>query len=94
MKRHLLLCSSIAFVVSAHAGSPNVSTTTPAAGQRGTEVEVTLSGSRLADARGLLFDEPGIEVLGVSDADIDKMLVTSPRKVLTFVAPAAAKVTD
>ena len=72
MKRHLLLCSSIALVASVHAGSPNVSTITPAAGQRGTEVDVVLSGSRLADARGLLFNEPGIEVLGVSEVEAGK----------------------
>lgn len=37
---------------------------------------------------------PYLKQLGVSDADIEKMLVTSPRKVLTFVAPGAAKATE
>lgn len=41
------------------AGTPRLQHLTPAAGQRGAEVEVTLSGSNLADPRELLFDDPG-----------------------------------
>jgi len=37
---------------------------------------------------------PYLKQLGVGDADIEKMLVTSPRKVLTFVAPAPARATE
>jgi hypothetical protein len=70
MKRILL--TSITLAGAAWAGSPNVSVVSPAVAQRGTEVEVTLSGGRLADARTLLFDEPGIQVLGVSDAENGK----------------------
>lgn len=72
MKRIAILASSIAFSVCVWAGSPNVGNTMPAAGQRGTEVEVVLSGARLSDARTLLFDEPGIEVLGVSEVEANK----------------------
>jgi hypothetical protein len=71
MKRFILL-SSIAVVSSAVAGSPNNNLITPGAGQRGTEIEVVLSGARLMDARSLLFNEPGIEVLGVSEAEAGK----------------------
>jgi len=70
MKR--ILASTILMAGTALAGSPNVSTILPAVGQRGQEVEVVLSGSRLADARTLLFNDPGIQVLGVSDADNGK----------------------
>src|SRR3954465_7428415 len=72
MKRTLILLSSFSLGAFALAGSPNVSTVSPAAAQRGTETEIVLNGSRLADARGLLFDEPGIEVLGVSEAENGK----------------------
>ena len=72
MKRHSILACSIALAAAAFAGSPNVSSIVPAAAQRGTEVEVLLSGSRLADARTLLFNTPGIEVLGVSEVENGK----------------------
>ncbi len=52
----------------AFAGSPRLTQTYPAAGQRGVEVEVTCSGSNLADAKGFLFDEPGFEATVVSAA--------------------------
>ncbi len=44
------------------AAQPNLGGTTPRGAQRGTEVEVTLSGARLEDAEEILFYEPGIEV--------------------------------
>ena len=71
MKR-IILSTTIALSVSAFAGTPNNSLITPGAGQRGTEIEVVLSGARLADARSLLFNEPGIEVVGVSEAEAGK----------------------
>lgn len=52
----------------AFAGSPRLTQTYPAAGQRGAEIEVTCSGTNLADARGFLFDEPGFEATVVSAA--------------------------
>jgi hypothetical protein len=70
MKRHIILATS--FAAAAFAGSPNVSTITPGAGQRGQEIEVVVAGSRLADARTLLFNDPGITVLGVSEAEAGK----------------------
>ncbi len=66
------LCASVALSAQVFAGSPGLVSITPAAGQRGTEIEVTLGGARLADARSLLFNEPGIEVLGVSEAGAEK----------------------
>ena len=51
------------------AASPVLSATTPRGGQRGTELEVTLSGARLADAQEVLFYETGIEVTGLTVVD-------------------------
>ncbi len=50
------------------AGSPRLTNTYPATGQRGAEIEVTCSGTNLADAKGFLFDEPGFEASVVSAA--------------------------
>lgn len=52
----------------AFAGSPRLTQTYPAAGQRGAEIEVTCSGTNLADAKGFLFDEPGFEATVISAA--------------------------
>ena len=46
----------------AEGASPSLGGTTPRGAQRGTEIEVTLSGGNLADAKEVLFYEPGIEV--------------------------------
>ncbi|MEQ1851576.1 MAG: PPC domain-containing protein [Chthoniobacteraceae bacterium] len=67
MKRATILASCILPAISLWAGSPSVTRITPAAGQRGTEAEIVIAGSRLVDGRSLLFDEPGIECLGVSE---------------------------
>lgn len=71
MNRYFILTSSIIVASAAWAGSPGVTSITPAAGQRGTEMEVTVNGKSLADARSLLFNDPGIEVMGVSEAGKD-----------------------
>ena len=44
------------------AAAPELGGFSPYGGQRGTEVEVTLGGARLADAQELFFYEPGIAV--------------------------------
>jgi hypothetical protein len=72
MKRIAILASCIVPAVSAWAGSPSVSQIIPAAGQRGTEAEVTVTGGNLGDARTLLFDQPGIQCLGVSEVAAGK----------------------
>jgi hypothetical protein len=53
--------------VAAHAGSPLFSRIVPGGGQRGTELEVSCEGTHLEDATGLIFYDPGFEVLSVSD---------------------------
>ncbi|RPI91232.1 MAG: peptidase [Planctomycetaceae bacterium] len=50
------------FKSTATAASPSFGGTTPRGAQRGTELEVVLSGGQLEDAREVLFYEPGIEV--------------------------------
>src|SRR5437660_771351 len=46
----------------ARAASPSLGGLTPRGAQRGTEVEVVLSGGQLDDAQEILFYETGIEV--------------------------------
>ncbi len=72
MKRIAILASCIVPTISAFAGSPSVGQVVPAAGQRGTEAEVTLSGNNLGDARTLLFDQPGVECVSVSEVTAGK----------------------
>ena len=48
-----------------HAGSPRVSQVFPAAGQRGSEIEVTCKGGNLEDAKTMLFDSAGFECTAV-----------------------------
>ncbi len=53
----------LAAVMPVIAASPGLGAITPTGGQRGTEVEVTFSGSQLADAQQVLLYWPGIEVV-------------------------------
>lgn len=63
------------------AASPSFGGLAPRGGQRGTEIEVVLSGSQLDDAQEVLFYEPGIEV--------SKFEIVNPTtvKVLFKIAP-------
>jgi len=51
----------------------------PPGGQRGSEVELTISGQRLADAKGLLFYAPGIEVAAIEPAGDGKVVKAKVR---------------
>ena len=53
---------------SALAVAPNFTAIAPAGGQRGTSVEVTLRGDRLADAQDIFFYTPGITLERISGA--------------------------
>src|SRR5438552_3502065 len=57
-----LACSLHWCAPAAQAASPSLGATSPRGAQRGTEVEVVLSGGQLEDAQEILFYEPGIEV--------------------------------
>ena len=68
--RSTLLVAGLVFVAaSAHASSPSLTAVRPVGAQRGTEVEVTLSGARLGDAQEILWYQPGIETLGITKVD-------------------------
>lgn len=60
----LALCAGVLALCAntAHGASPALDQIDPPGGQRGTDVDVTLNGDRLDDAKGLLFYTPGIEV--------------------------------
>jgi hypothetical protein len=62
----LLLAAGATFLClvsgTASAMSPHLAATSPVGAQRGTELEVTLSGDRLADAQEVLWYSPGIQV--------------------------------
>ncbi|HEY2838179.1 MAG TPA: PPC domain-containing protein, partial [Pirellulales bacterium] len=54
---------------SAHAASPSLGSVSPNGAQRGTEIDVTFNGARLADAQEILFLYPGISVKSLEAAD-------------------------
>jgi hypothetical protein len=62
-------CAACALVATASAGTPRLSYLFPAGGQRGAETEVLFTGTNLADARSLLFDEPGIDGTVVAEGN-------------------------
>jgi hypothetical protein len=72
--RSTLALSLVLIVSSVTLGaSPRARSIRPAGGQRGTEVEVTISGRRLGDAKEVLFYHPGIEATSikvVNDAEL------------------------
>jgi len=61
--KRVLLAALIGVVVcpSSHATTPRLNSTTPAGGQRGTEVDVKFNGSRLEDAQEVVFYGSGIQ---------------------------------
>lgn len=52
--------------LSLEAAAPQLGVIVPRGAQRGTEIEITLSGQRLEDAQQLMIYEPGIEVLSLT----------------------------
>ncbi len=62
------LTLTLALPLTALAVAPNFTAIAPAGGQRGTAVEVTLRGERLADAQAVFFYSPGITLEKISDA--------------------------
>jgi len=57
------------FAADLQAASPSVGSVSPNGGQRGTEIEVSFNGARLADAQEILFSYPGITVQSLEGAD-------------------------
>src|SRR5262245_47916115 len=63
------------------AASPRIRSIKPAGGQRGTEVEVSISGRRLTDAQEIFFYHPGIKATRlqvVNDSEIKAILEIAP----------------
>ncbi len=63
------LAMLLLFAATARAASPSLGAIRPVGGQRGTEMEVTLSGARIGDAQEILFYQPGIETIGLTKVD-------------------------
>jgi hypothetical protein len=61
----LVLCAA----TSLSAATPNLSAIRPTGGQRGTELEITLSGARLGDAQEILYYQPGISTVSLAKVD-------------------------
>lgn len=64
-----LLFAVLATGTLAPASSPNLGAIRPPGAQRGTEIELTLSGARLGDAKEILYYQPGIETLSLEKID-------------------------
>jgi hypothetical protein len=57
------------FHSSAIAASPSLGAVRPVGGQRGTELEITLSGARLGDAQEIIYYQPGITTVSLKKVD-------------------------
>jgi hypothetical protein len=68
MKNYILATFVLGAALAASAVSPNFTTVTPAGGQRGKELEVTLRGERLTDTQEIFLYDKGIEVLKLEEA--------------------------
>ena len=65
----------LGFASSCFADDPSVSLLSPPGLQRGTEVEVLVTGARIGDAKELLFYEPGVEVTAMTPDGDNKVKV-------------------
>ena len=67
MRRPYLLAPTLVFLLISplHSATPSLSAVRPVGGQRGTEVDVTLSGARLGDALEVLYYQPGIATVSI-----------------------------
>jgi hypothetical protein len=59
-----------------HAASPHLATIDPPGLQRGADTDVTISGERLGDSRGMLFYNPGIAVISLKALDDKRVAAT------------------
>ncbi|QEH33070.1 hypothetical protein OJF2_15660 [Aquisphaera giovannonii] len=81
----LALAAVLALAVpTARAAWPALSALRPTGGQRGTELDVTLSGARLGDAKEIIWYQPGISVLSITKLDDNSV------KARLKIAPDAA----
>ena len=75
--------SALAFILlmmlselSLQAASPSLTAVRPVGGQRGTQLEVTLSGARLGDAQEIIYYQPGITTVGLKKLDDNSVRAT------------------
>ncbi len=76
-----VLAWCLALALPALAVAPSFSQILPRGGQRGTDVEVTITGKNLADTESLVFHEPGIslaELTAVEDGKVSAKLSIAP----------------
>jgi hypothetical protein len=69
MRSIFLAMLLILAATTSQAASPALSNIRPVGGQRGTELELTLSGARLGDAQEILYYQPGISTVSLSKVD-------------------------
>src|SRR3954453_22131072 len=69
MRLASFLAAFVFLAAPALAASPSLTAVRPVGAQRGTEVEVTLSGARLGDAQEILWYQPGIQTLSITKVD-------------------------
>lgn len=70
-------CVLLLWAAMSHAAAPQLQQVAPQGGQRGTEVEVTLTGPRLGqDPQEVLWHEPGVEVTNIAKVDGNKVTAT------------------
>ncbi|QDU26034.1 putative subtilase-type serine protease precursor [Anatilimnocola aggregata] len=70
----LLVAAGSLLTAVVQAVEPNIGQMSPTGVQRGTEVDVTFNGSRLGDAKQLLFYSPGIEVKSLTPDKDNKVV--------------------
>jgi hypothetical protein len=70
MRLRLALCTLCLLIPSAaSAATPSLSAIRPVGGQRGTEIELTLSGARLGDALEIIYYQKGITTVSLKKVD-------------------------
>src|SRR5687768_3755933 len=82
------LIALLGLSLTAEAASPQLTRVLPRGGQRGTEVELTFDGARLADAQEVLLYEPGI-TFGPVQQPTDAKQAGKLVKVTAKIAPDA-----
>ena len=76
IRRFALLAAASALCTSAFAAYPEFSSTKPNGGQRGTDVKLTVTGTRLTDFESLMFFTPGFTQKSVEKVEAGKVELT------------------
>src|SRR5271163_5068916 len=78
MRRRVAAVFFLLFVIHSglHAASPSLTAIRPVGGQRGTQLEITLSGARLGDAQEIIYYQSGITTVGLKKLDDNSVRAT------------------